>query len=766
MSGSGHLEAQLQSVTVKEMALFGRVRGCIVVSLTALVAVAGCARSPEAQKARHLERGDKHFVRQQYREAIIEYRNALGFEPANVQAIHQLGLAHYQLGELPQAFGYLQKSKALDPANLDVRQKLATIHLLGGQPAEALQETAIILDKDAKNLDALALFAGAARTPQEISTAIRRLEAARRDFTDRAKLHLALGSLYLRQKALGKAENAFKDAVAREPKLVETHLALGNFYESKPDLAQAERALKAAAELGPTGSFPQLSLANFYLRTGKSAEGKRLLTEITQKAPGFLPAWYRVAEIALGEGRYDDTAKALQVLQRKNALDLNWLLLRGRMKLARGETAEATQDFQQVLRLEPRLASAHYQLALAHLRAGNAQQARTELDDATKADPNLTEASLVGAELDIQRGAVAPAIEALQKTIASRPGEIRAYRLLGRAYLSNREPIKATAAYRKIVELAPKDPQGPYLVGVALLAQGKRVEAQREFEASLSLAPAYLEPLAQLVSIALAEEKPDVAFERLQRQIRLVPNSGELQFLLGQTHRARGHLAHAETAYLKALDLQPDLFSPYLSLAEVYTQKGNDDQALAKLEGALRVNPHSPPALMLSGVLYERKGDFSRAQKAYEKVLAVNPRFAPAANKLAYLLAAHGGDNEKALQWAQRAKEAAPDEPHISDTLGWILYNRGIYHRALVLLKESAAKLPESPEVQYHLGMALLKAGDREAAKRSLVTAAAARTNFVGKEEAQRALAELVEVLAESPRGPGQRPGSRPDGLP
>ena len=95
------------------------------------------------------------------------------------------------------------------------------------------------------------------------------------------------------------------------------------------------------------------------------------------------------------------------------------------------------------------------------------------------------------------------------------------------------------------------------------------------------------------------------------------------------------------------------------------------------------------------------------------------------------------------LLWAQRAKEAAPDEPHISDTLGWILYNRGIYHRALVLLKESAAKLPESPEVQYHLGMALLKAGDWEAAKRSLVTAAAARTNFVGKEEAKKALAQL-----------------------
>jgi hypothetical protein len=39
----------------------------------------------------------------------------------------------------------------------------------------------------------------------------------------------------------------------------------------------------------------------------------------------------------------------------------------------------------------------------------------------------------------------------------------------------------------------------------------------------------------------------------------------------------------------------------------------------------------------------------------------------------------------------------------MTDALGWILYNRGVYQRAVALLKESASKLPEAPEVQYHL---------------------------------------------------------------
>jgi hypothetical protein len=34
----------------------------VALSLLALVAASGCARSPEAKKARHLERGEKFFA--------------------------------------------------------------------------------------------------------------------------------------------------------------------------------------------------------------------------------------------------------------------------------------------------------------------------------------------------------------------------------------------------------------------------------------------------------------------------------------------------------------------------------------------------------------------------------------------------------------------------------------------------------------------------------------------------------------------------------
>ena len=84
-----------------------------------------------------------------------------------------------------------------------------------------------------------------------------------------------------------------------------------------------------------------------------------------------------------------------------------------------------------------------------------------------------------------------------------------------------------------------------------------------------------------------------------------------------------------------------------------------------------------------------------------------------------------------------------PEDPQVSDTLGWILYQRGVHQRALALLKDSAAKLPGNPQIQYHLGMVSAQLGDTEAARQALSLAAAASTPFPGQDEAKTALAAL-----------------------
>ena len=100
-------------------------------------------------------------------------------------------------------------------------------------------------------------------------------------------------------------------------------------------------------------------------------------------------------------------------------------------------------------------------------------------------------------------------------------------------------------------------------------------------------------------------------------------------------------------------------------------------------------------------------------------------------------------NKEKNLALAQTAKEVMPEDPYASDTLGWILYKRGVYRQALSFLQESASKLSDHPEVQYHLGMIHYTMGNTKEAKKALAQALKLNSQFAGAEEAKRTLEEL-----------------------
>src|SRR5437667_6794701 len=146
MNGQSRLEPIQSELTLTEDIKMSRAsRRWIILFLALLVAMTGCVRSPEAKKARYLERGDKYFSKAQYREALIEYANVLQIDGSNARAIRQVALAHYQLGEIGQAFPYLVKSQGLDPGDPEVRLKLGSIYLVARQPAEAWQQVGVIL---------------------------------------------------------------------------------------------------------------------------------------------------------------------------------------------------------------------------------------------------------------------------------------------------------------------------------------------------------------------------------------------------------------------------------------------------------------------------------------------------------------------------------------------------------------------------------------------------------------------------------------------
>jgi uncharacterized protein HemY len=67
---------------------------------------------------------------------------------------------------------------------------------------------------------------------------------------------------------------------------------------------------------------------------------------------------------------------------------------------------------------------------------------------------------------------------------------------------------------------------------------------------------------------------------------------------------------------------------------------------------------------------------------------------------------------DEALKYAQLAKEPAPYDPAVDDTLGWVCYRKGLYPMAAERFEAAVAKDPNAAR-RRHLAMTYLKSGDR-----------------------------------------------------
>ena len=709
----------------------------------ALVITGGAGCTKAARKDRYFASADRDFKSEQYDKAEIEYLKVLQIPPVNPVAIQQLGFIYYNEGRLPQAFAYLRKAAELAPEKVEVRLKLGLIYMADRQLKEARQEALWVLDQQPGNEEALLLLADTAATPKEIPELQQRIGKLREKDKDRSGYHLALGWLFLRQQDVSQAENEFQKAVALDPKSSAVNLALGNLRWMQKDLKQAGQAFQTAAEMAPIRSMTRLKHADFKLKTGALDEAKKILEEITAKAPDYVPAWSILMQVAFAEKKYEDCAALVNKVLARDAANYDARLLSGRLKLVKGEGDKAVAEFERMKTLYGRVPQVHYQLALAHLLNNDVSKALGSLNQAVTLEPNFADALLLLAELNLRKGNSVPAITSLTALVKQQPQIAQAHLLLATAYLTQNNFSEAVAVYGRMMGLFPKNPQVPLLMGIILAQQKKMVDARQAFEKSLELSPDYLPALEQLVDLDLFEKQSPKAMERIKKQIEKNPAVAEPQLLLAKIFIVQGDSNPAEAALLKAIELNPDLQMAYLLLAQLYVTSNKHQQALERLTG-LVAKTNDVTALMQIGTIHDALKNYDAARDAYERLLKANPRYSPAINNLAYLYSEHLGELDKAYVMAEKARQLLPYEPHTSDTLGWILYRRGEYSRALGLIQESAAKLPTEPEVQLHLGMTHYMMSEEKPARLALQRALQSDRVFPGQEEARRRLAILA----------------------
>src|SRR4030095_13337115 len=112
------------------------------------------------------------------------------------------------------------------------------------------------------------------------------------------------------------------------------------------------------------------------------------------------------------------------------------------------------------------------------------------------------------------------------------------------------------------------------------------------------------------------------------------------------------------------------------------------------------------------------KKDYAAAAKQYKAVLELEPGDALALNNLAWV--AGELKDPKALEYAERAAKLAPGSPQVLDTLGTLQVEKGDTAQGVDSLRKAVALAPDESNIRLNLARALVKAGQKDAAKKEL----------------------------------------------
>jgi tetratricopeptide (TPR) repeat protein len=755
-----------------------RISAILVASL-ALVSAVGCHRDPNVRKQKYLESGKRYEASGKYKEAAIQFSNALKIDKGFAPAYYELAKTELQMGSVMPAYQALMRTVDLDPSNVAARITLGNMLLAGRATARAEDQAKAVLAINPNNADAYALLAGVAQkksdnaearkdmqraialdpnrsafhsgmalleagTPDDEGNAEQELQKAASLDPKSATPHLLLAALFEKKNDMQGAEQQFLQAIAIAPKNLQARVSLAGLYLHVGDKAKAEQTLLQAVQNDTANEAASQVLLEFYGKTGQLDRAETVFADLSSKNPKSFAIKITYARILFDKKDYAKSKTVADQLAKTDAGNPQVQTLNALLLLNTGKIDDALALLKKAVKDNPN--SAEMQLLLGRVAAikGDLATAETSYRQASTLSPGNLQAETGLADIAIRRNDVPMLSEVADKTIQAHPDYSQAYLWRGTAEGTRKEYDKAEADFQAVLKTNPDNPVVYIELAQLRLVQGHIPDGIAMLEKALEKDPNSSRALGMLASYMLAAKQPPAkVIARVQAQIAKQPQNGdfyaELAYLQLKTNDFKGALDNSH----KAMQMNPA--SPLA--AQTYTQAevnlGDLDSALSTWQNWTNSHPGDAHAIQVLGSLEAAKGDDEKAMDTFKKALQLDPNNGVAANDLAYLMVENGENVDVALTLAQTARRVLPDNADTADTLAWVYYYKENYTAARDLLESSVKTYPDSAPIHLHLGLTYSKLNDKTDAIAQLKKAASLAPNGkVGKDAA----AELAKL--------------------
>ena len=743
-------------------------------------AILACSSSPETRRQRYLESGNQYFNKGQYREALIEFRNAVQADGRSGEARLRLAQTYERIGDRSNASAEHVRAADLLPDDLALQVKAGNYLLSARRFDDAKARAEAVLAREPQNVPAKVLLGNASAGLNNLDQAVAEIEEAIRLDPKRGATYASLGAIEMTRGRNDAAEAAFKQALTLDPKFVPGYLALANHYWSTGRTTDAERELKHALAIDPANALANRALALLYLATNRASEAeapaKSLATTgaspfaladfyLLQRRPAdAIPELERLrgnAAIAQDAGRRlaqayaykGDRAGAhatVDALLKEDAKDAKNLLLKGQLLADDGKGDEALARFQSAAESDPNSAEIKYALGRALAQRGDLEGARRAFNDTLRLNPRAGSAQAELARLDLLGGHVNSAVQLAKDALSNEPGNVDAQITLLRGLVASRDFAAADRLLGVLLESHPK--LAPLHVQRALLlvARKRSAEARDALEEALRYDAASVEAINGMVSLDSTAGNHAAARARIAAEIEKRPKLAELWVVSARSEIAARDLPAAERALRRATELDSTLLPAYALLGQVYAAQGKLAEARQQLETVVARQPKSVAALTMLGMIAQGSNDLTSARSYFERAIDVGGGAPVASNNLAWIYAERDENLERALVLAQSAAKALPKSAEVKDTLGWVQYKRKAFAEAAAAFESAVALAPENATYFYHLGLAAKDAGNAARARQALERALALNPALPSAADAKRVLGSLGTTAGSS----------------
>ncbi len=701
-----------------------------------LLAAGACTRDPAARAERAMATGDAYLSSGKFREANIEYRNAVRAQPDRAAAHYKLARTYAELNDPPNAFAEYARAADLDPSNVDAQLQAGSLLLMAGEFAKARMRAELALKAAPRDPRAHILLGNALAGLNDTARAMKQMQQAIALDPSYAPAYSALGSLQFGSGSHAEAGKSFQQAVELAPKSVDAWLALANYRWAVDDRPGAEKALHDALALDPANvlahrglallylaerrfqeaeaefrtlasrsSDAALALADFYSGMHREDDALKVLQGIASDARAREQAQLRIAAIDQLQGRHAEAVAIADKLLNENPRNVDATVLRARLRLAGGDLEAARQDARNAVAADPSSAAAQYTLGLVALAGQDLVSAQSAFERVLALNPRAAAARMRLAQVHLAAGDATRAVASAEEAAAIRSSDPEAAVLLSRSLRATGDIDRARRRLWPFVQHDSENPSVQAELGWIELEGHNAAAARAAFERALRLSPRLEEARTGAVAADVAAHDMTGARRRVDLWLAQDPHDPAAEILAARLDLADTNAQSAEARLMDVIQHSPLRLDAYELLGALYLRQGRPDAALERYRALAARVPDAPGPATMVGMILQAKGDRSAARAQYEAVLARNPHAGVAANNLAWMLA-EDGQLDEAMRLATIAAEEMHDRPEANDTLGWVYLQKKLPAQATASFQRAVELAPSNKLYADHLAAA------------------------------------------------------------